>query len=287
MAGARGSATPPGTPQVGCQLIVFGQRAEVDLRGVLADVREAGFDGIEAHIIQAGSAAAVRTALAEFGLVQRSLAIGHHQCVEGVDQVLDYAQGLSCNFIMVSGVGDHETEGLRAYEGAADLFNLIGARCRAAGITFCYHNHSWEFQEYDGVTGLERLYALTDPDLVKACIDVFWVQHGGRDPARFLRQYRDRIGYVHLKDLRYVGPEPRRPGILAGGLDLGPERYTALMTEAEFVELGTGEVDFPGIWEVFRPLDLPWVVYEQDRTTLPPAEAAAVSRRYLQDRLGI
>ena len=59
------------------------------------------------------------------------------------------------------------------------------------------------------------------------------------------------------------------------------------MTEAEFAELGAGEVDFPGIWETLRPLNLPWVVYEQDRTTLPPAEAAAVSRRYLQDALGI
>ena len=266
---------------------MFGQRAEEDLRGVLAAVREAGFDGIEAHILQEGNAAAVRTALAEFGLVQWSLAIGYHQCVDGLDQVLDYAQGLGSKFIMVSGVGDHESEGLRAYEGAADLFNRLGARCRAAGITFCYHNHSWEFQEYDGVTGLERLYALTDPDLVKACLDVFWVQHGGRDPVQFTRQYRDRIGYVHLKDLRYVGPEPRRPGILAGGLDLSPERYTTLMTEAEFAELGTGEMDFPGIWEVLRPLNLPWVVYEQDRTTLPPAEAAAVSRRYLQETLGI
>ena len=43
---ARGRATPPGTPQahpqVGCQLIVFSQSAEEDLRGVLAAVREAG-----------------------------------------------------------------------------------------------------------------------------------------------------------------------------------------------------------------------------------------------------
>ncbi len=284
---ARGRATPTGTPQVGCQLIVFAQRAEEDLRGVLADVRAAGFDGIEAHILQEGNAAAVRTALAESGLVQWSLSLGYHQCVDGVDQVIDYAQGVGSRFIMVSGVGDHQTEGLRAYERAADLFNRLGARCRAAGITFCYHNHSWEFQEYGGVTGLERLYALTDPDLVKACIDVFWIRHSGRDPVQFLRQYRDRIGYVHLKDLRYVGPEPRRQGILAGGLDLGPERYATIMTEAEFAELGTGEVDFPGIWEVLRPLNLPWVVYEQDRTTLPPAEAAAISRRYLQDTLAL
>ena len=274
-------------PKIGCQLIVFAQREEEDLRGVLAAVREAGFDGVETHILQEGNAAAVRTALDEFGLVQWSLAIGYHQCVDGINQVIDYAKGLGSKFIMVSGVGDHQTRSLRAYETAADLFNRLGARCRTAGVTFCYHNHSWEFQEYDGVTGLERLYELTDPDLVKACVDVFWVQHSGRDPVQFLQQYHDRIGYVHLKDLRYVGPEPRRKGILAGGLDLGPRRYATIMTEAEFRELGTGEVNFPGIWEVLRPLNSPWVVYEQDRATLPPAEAAAISRRYLQNTLGI
>ena len=94
---ARGGAALPGTPQaqpqVGCQLIVFGQRGEEDLRGVLADVREAGYDGIEAHILQEGNAAAVRTTLAEFGLVQWSLSLGYHQCMDDGDRMIDYAQG--------------------------------------------------------------------------------------------------------------------------------------------------------------------------------------------------
>ena len=51
--------------------------------------------------------------------------------------------------------------------------------------------------------------------------------------------------------------------------------------------LGTGEVDFKAIWRVLEPLNLPWVVYEQDRSDEPPAEAAAISRRYLKDALGI
>ena len=131
-----------------------------------------------------------------------------------------------------------------------------------------------EFQEYNGITGLERLYELTDPALVKACIDVFWVRHGGRDPATFLERYQDRVGYVHLKDLQYLGAEPRPAGVLS-------------REAAEFVELGRGEVDFPGIWEVLQPLGLPWLVYEQDRSSLPPGEAAAVSRRYLRQSLGL
>ncbi|MGH2355442.1 MAG: sugar phosphate isomerase/epimerase family protein, partial [Chloroflexota bacterium] len=171
---------------------------------------------------------------------------------------------------------------------AADLFNDVGRTCRDAGVQFCYHNHSWEFAVYDrstgrevasdgsegGVTGIERLYELTDPQLVKGCVDVYWVQHGGRNPAEFLTRYQNRIGYPHLKDMRYLGQEPRRKGRLQ-------------REEATFVELGKGEVDFPAIWRVLEPLDLPWVVYEQDRSELPAGEAAAISRRYLKDAIGL
>ena len=74
--------------------------------------------------------------------------------------------------------------------------------------------------------------------------------------------------------MRFLGQEPRRQGRLD-------------RDEATFVELGTGEVDFPAIWRVLEPLGLPWVVYEQDRSTLPPGEAATISRRYLKSALNI
>jgi hypothetical protein len=57
--------------------------------------------------------------------------------------------------------------------------------------------------------------------------------------------------------------------------------------EAEYVELGRGEVDIPAVWAVVKPLNLPWIVYEQDEARVPPAEAAAISRKYLRVRLGI
>ncbi len=53
------------------------------------------------------------------------------------------------------------------------------------------------------------------------------------------------------------------------------------------MELGQGEVDFQAIWQVLEPLDLPWVVYEQDRSEVPPGEAARTSRSFLVDALGI
>ena len=261
------------TPQVACHLIVFRGRQDEDLVGVLQEVQAAGFAGVEGGQLAGGDGATAGRILRDHGFVQCSLSTGFHD-IERLDDSIAYAQAVGGSFVMVSGVGDHERDGIRAYETAAETFNRAGERCNAAGLTFCYHNHSWEFEEYNGITGLERLYELTDPALVKACIDVFWVRHGGRDPVSFLERYRDRIGYVHLKDLQYLGAEPRPAGVLS-------------RDDAEFVELGRGEVDFPGIWEVLRPLDLPWLVYEQDRSALPPGKAAAVSRRYLRERLGL
>ena len=189
-------------PQVGCHLIVFRGKEKEDLDAVLKDVQAAGYDGVEGRFLAGTDAKQAKAKLAEYGLRQGSIS-SPYAILGDLDQTLEYATGVGAKFIMVSGVGDHQTEGLRAYEKAADLFNEVGRKCRAAGIQFCYHNHSWEFEEYDpatgqpregGVTGLERLYELTDPQLVKGCVDVYWVQHGGRNPAEFLVRYRDRIG---------------------------------------------------------------------------------------------
>jgi sugar phosphate isomerase/epimerase len=275
------------TPQVGCHLIVFRGRPEEDLDGVLRDVQAAGYDGVEARVIAGGDPQQARKKLEEYGLRQGSMSTGYG-ALDDLDQTLAYATGVGASFVMVSGVGDHQRDGLRAYEQAADRFNEAGRRCKEAGVQFCYHNHSWEFANYTSanpaeevpfgtpgsVTGLARLLELTDPDLVKGCFDVYWIQHGGENPAAFLEKYKDRVGYPHFKDLRYLGPEPRRQGRLT-------------RDEATFVELGQGEVDLAAIWRVLEPLHLPWVVYEQDRSELAAGVAADVSRRHLRDVIGI
>jgi sugar phosphate isomerase/epimerase len=275
------------TPQVGCHLIVYRGRQDEDVDGVLGEVKAAGYDGVEARVLAGGDPARARAKLDEYGLRQGSMSTSYAM-LDALDETLAYATGVGAGFVMVSGVGDHQTEGLRAYERAAERFNAVGRRCKDAGVQFCYHNHSWEFARYlpadpaqevpygtpGSVSGLERLLELTDPELVKGCFDVYWIRHGGEDPAAFLERYRDRVGYPHFKDLRYLGEEPRPSGRLA-------------REAATFVELGRGEIDLPAIWRVLAPLHLSWVVYEQDRSDLAAGEAAAISRRHLKEALGI
>jgi sugar phosphate isomerase/epimerase len=147
------------------------------------------------------------------------------------------------------------------YEQAAEVFNRVGRRCQDAGLTFCYHNHDWEFRPTaEGAVPFERLAELTDPALVKFNMDVYWVTFAGQDVARFIATYGSRIPYVHLKDLK----------------------------DGTFTELGNGTIDFPSVLEEFRlgaPVE--WLVYEQDRTSLPTAEAVGISGRYLRQTLGL
>ena len=171
-------------PQVGCHLIVYHGRQDEDLDAVLGEVRAAGYDGVEARILAGGDPARARAKLDEYGLRQGSMSTGYAM-LDDLEETLAYATGVGAGFVMVSGVGDHQTEGLGAYERAADRFNEVGRRCKDAGVQFCYHNHSWEFARYvpsdpaqevpygtpGSVTGLERLLEaeLYEHALVACC----------------------------------------------------------------------------------------------------------------------
>ena len=124
----------PSAPQVGCHLIVFRGQQDEDLDAVLRAVRDAGYDGVEARTLAGGDPQAARARLQEYGLRQGSMSTGYAMLDE-LDASLEYANGVGARFLMVSGVGDHQTEGLGAFERAAERFNEVGRRCQAAGCS--------------------------------------------------------------------------------------------------------------------------------------------------------
>ena len=256
--------------KVGCAITdVFGKlQVRDDLPTVLRAVKETGFDGVEAvELLCNGDGMAAARLLSDNGLVQWSVHLYPFDMIDQIETAIEYTNEVRGRFLVLSGVKSN-------FDEAAETLNRAGSRCTDAGLTFCYHPHSWEFRDYQGSTGIERLIARTNPADVKLCVDTFWVTHGGRDPIQFTREHLDRVAFLHMKDLKYIGPEPRKTGVLE-------------LEDAEFMELGRGEVDFPGMWRLVEPLKQSWVVYEQDQTKLSPVEASDISRRYLRDRLGI
>lgn len=87
----------------------------------------------------------------------------------------------------------------------ADVFNKIGAMCKAAGMTFGFHNHNREFKTIEGVPAFDTLLAYTDPALVNFEMDVGWVRASGADPVAYLTKYPKRFTALHIKDLTGEG----------------------------------------------------------------------------------
>ncbi|MCS7253777.1 MAG: sugar phosphate isomerase/epimerase [Armatimonadota bacterium] len=245
--------------KVGIQLIIYGERVRSDLAGVLGEVKSAGFEGIETgNLFNISPQERVMELLKEHDLVVAGVHVGYNDVAdEGkLSEHIEYLKRVGGKYLICSGVA--KAEGIKAYELAADTFNSVGKRCAEEGLVFCYHNHAWEFETFDGVKGIHRLAELTEPELVRLCVDVYWVTVGGEDPVEFIRRYITRSPYFHFKD--------GAPG--------------------EFTELGKGKVNLHGSLQAAMDANAEWIVYEQDRTSKPVIESIRESREHLR-KLGV
>jgi inosose dehydratase len=139
-----------------------------------------------------------------------------------------------------------------------DIADLVYAR----GLRLVLHPHVGTLVET--AADVERALAQTD---VAWCFDTGHLLIGGVDPVDFVREHADRIGHVHLKDVRAPLAERVRGGELS---------LVAATQQGLFQPLGEGDAR---IDEVVRLLDDAgyerWLVLEQDLAitgTEPPAD---------------
>lgn len=145
-----------------------------------------------------------------------------------------------------------------AVERLAEGLNRAGAVLAAAGMVLSYHNHALEFQKLDGKPILELLFERTDPNLVKAELDTYWVQAGGGNPVSWCKRLEGRLPLLHSKDYAVVNNEP----VMAA--------------------LGEGNLDFAAIVAAATHSGCEWFIVEQDRGFDDPFVAIETSLRYLE-----
>ncbi|MDD4921241.1 MAG: sugar phosphate isomerase/epimerase [Bacteroidales bacterium] len=86
-----------------------------------------------------------------------------------------------------------------------DYFNQIGEKCRAAGLSFGYHNHSFEFVKIEGEMMYDYMLKNTDPKKVFFEMDVYWTVRGGQSPVDYFNNYPGRFQILHIKDNKELG----------------------------------------------------------------------------------
>lgn len=86
-----------------------------------------------------------------------------------------------------------------------------GEPIRAAGLTFGWHNHDFEFFTLpDGTAPQDHIFA-GGPDLAWEA-DIAWIVRGGADPFAWIRKYGSRITAVHVKDIAPKGENADEDG---------------------------------------------------------------------------
>ena len=87
----------------------------------------------------------------------------------------------------------------------ADYFNAVGAKCKAKGILFGYHNHDKEFADIDGTTVEDYMLQNTDPSKVFFQLDLWWIHVSGKKALDYFNKYPGRFVFYHVKDEEEVG----------------------------------------------------------------------------------
>ena len=159
------------------------------------------------------------------------------------------------------------------YSRLGRLMTELGKRTADLGIPLVYHHHMNSTGEKPHE--VDAVLDAADPKHVRLLFDIAHYQQGGGDPVKAIRQYRSWIEVLHLKDVRAGGAGGAGRAGGAGGY--------------EFVELGRGRVDVPGVFAALRDIAFDkWAIVELDRVPDPgrtPKESAEMNRRYLVDML--
>lgn len=193
---------------VGLQLYSVRDLLPKNFDGTLKQLGGFGYRVVEAAGFYKKSATEWRQSMEQAGLRCVSAHYPLAQ-IEGHEQeLIDYAKAIGLEYMICSWVGMHrdpanksEKLDLDDWRWAADRFNEIGAKVKAAGMQFGYHNHTIEFAQEDGVVYYDELLKRTDRKLVVFEMDCGWVVAGGANPVHYLKQDPERFPMLHVKDL--------------------------------------------------------------------------------------
>ena len=133
----------------------------------------------------------------------------------------------------------------------AEMFRILDDICAEFGLEQVLHPHVQTLVETK-----DDISRVLDSCDVHFCLDTGHMAFGGQDPVQFAKDAMDRVGHVHLKDIRLdmVGP------VL--------DREVSLMQATQagiFTPLGQGDVDILGVVQALEQAQYQgWYVIEQD-----------------------
>lgn len=239
----------------GIQLYNFRRFLAEDFEGTMQKISQLGFEGAEVVVYRGPLTPAEYAAyLQKLNLQCCGAMYEPARLTDPADSAYEYVKAMKSPAVTISSWSENFAS---EWQQQAELLQKIGQAAAANGVVFSYHNHWDECVKVDGDAALCRMLDANDPAQVFAEPDICWLNRGGLNGAEFITRYAGRIRQVHFKDIR-----------------IADDIKTT-------VPLGTGIIDLKSAYEAAKAANVEWIIYEQDNSEDPFADAAK-SLEYLK-----
>jgi sugar phosphate isomerase/epimerase len=203
-----------------------------DVAATLDTLQKLGIRDMEFSNLFGKKASEIRKMLDDRSMYCSSFGVSYPDLTTKTREVGANAKTLGAKYVRVAYIAHEGTFTLEMAKKAVADFDKAGQILKEEfGITFCYHNHGYEFVPYEGGTLMDYIIQKTNTEYVSFEIDILWSFIHGQDPAKLIAKYPKRFQLLHLKDLKK-------------GAELNASGGTAVDND---VALGTGQLNLPVI----------------------------------------
>lgn len=235
-------------------------KTEADIASTFQKVKEIGYNAVQASGLGPIGDEALKAIADNAGIHICATHIPFTRMTDSLDEVIATHKLWNCKYVGIGGLPNEFRTSGEGYAEFAAKASEVARKLKEAGLQFVYHNHAFEFTNWNGKSGMDILFDESDADAFGFELDVHWVQAGGADPVSWIHKVNGRMQVVHLKDFT-VTPSGER----------------------QFAEVGEGNMDFAAILKACEETGVEFGAVEQDNCYgRDPFESLAISARNLK-----
>lgn len=183
--------------------------------------------------------------------------------------VAEEAKRFGTDTVVITGMYRFDYGSEEAVRELAQRLNAAGKALSEQGIRLLYHNHNCELRKVSPQKcAYDILLEETDPQYVNYEFDSYWFTEGGADAKLWMRRLGNRMKLWHIND--------------RGTRMTGPAMTPILKTDS--MELGTGNMDLLGLWEIAKENGVEAVILESHRNWVEnsPVKSLELSAKWLR-----
>lgn len=256
---------------VGLQLYSLRQYIFKDVASVIAKVATAGYKDVETfgydpkNQFFGKSGKEFQAILKANGLKSTS---GHYNPNnflngKGEDDLkfqIEGAKMLNQQHLIIPYLSQDMRQSIDDYKKLADKLNRAAELCKVSKLKLAYHNHDFEFKDWNGSNGFDVLLKGTDKNLVDFELDLYWVVRAGKNPVKLFEQNPGRFKLWHVKDM-----------------DKADNKLNT--------EIGNGDIDYKAIFAKAKLSGVEHYFVEQENFAMDAYESITKSNKYVKNIL--